>query len=307
MILIPEQVRNIRQEIKTRSNENDYFDTNYQNRKNLEELLDNYEYLNERCLDSIAVGTRFKIIFEDDYETPEEFTLVDTLDGVNAKDGFVSSLSPLGQAVTGLKEEEEAYYEVPRGKMKIKVLSIEKDKNKYLSMLRSVNASYRICRKEKQDLNYLLNNDLEEYKKRFYITSSQRQLLIQELTKLERNLNLANKDKSYSRINAIKKCLKENKIATLETDKIGIGSQFTIKFIIDDEEQEMHLELINRAVSTEYPGEYLERISALGSKVYGLKENDMFIFKGPNGKNISGMVYNIKNNNVNISNLTYTK
>lgn len=314
MILIPEQVRNIRKEIKARSNEEDYYDTSYQlgssSFLNEINLLDTCEYLNERVVDHIDIGTRFTVMFDDDREDTEELTLVEILDGVNARDGFISLSSPLGQAVHGLHEGEETYYNIPRGKMKIKILSIDKNKDNYLSMIRSIASSYRVCRTEKATLNMLHNTDIEAYKERFQITNSQRQLLIQELKKIERNLNLSNKDASTARIGAIRKCLKENKVAEMSDDgTIGIGSIFTVKILLDDKEEEMNVELINRAVSTEYPGEYLERVSSLGSKVYGLHEGEEFVFNGPNGKNISGVVYNIKNNKNtnNLSNLTYTK
>ena len=52
--------------------------------------------------------------------------------------------------------------------------------------------------------------------------------------------------------------------------------------------------MINRAYSNEYEGEYIERISSLGSQLFGLKENEEFTTK-INNKNVVGYVYNIEN------------
>jgi len=60
-------------------------------------------------------------------------------------------------------------------------------------------------------------------------------------------------------------------VASLEDENsIGIGSEFTLKLFIDDEEFVSNLEMINRAVSDELSDSYIETINYFASLLYCL-------------------------------------
>lgn len=330
MKLIPEQIRGLRKEVRNRYDGEEEFraylsdrkivagdetfcscigdtftETSYQlnqNRMNEKaKLLDNSEYVFDRVVDHIDIGTRFSISFSDmSLEKPEVHTLVETLEGVSISDGFISTSSPIGKAIYGLHEGDEVEYSIPRGKIKVKIEEIDKDLSSYLRPIRAVPASNRRCLTEKTILNNLLKNDIVEYNKRFAISYSQAALLLQELSTLEKQSKSA---ENYNIIRArkrkIKGILSKKNFAHLPLDgTIGVGTRFSIKIISKDGEQVIEdVEMINRAFSTEFPGEYIERISLLGSKVFGLREGEEFTFRLPNGKNAAGYVYNIQNTN----------
>ncbi len=66
-------------------------------------------------------------------------------------------------------------------------------------------------------------------------------------------------------------------------------------FFGDKKVEVRRFEMINSAVSTELDRNYIERISNLGSKLYGLSENDEFIVRIGNSNFISGIVFDIEN------------
>ena len=100
-----------------------------------------------------------------------------------------------------------------------------------------------------------------------------------------------------------RKLLKEASFVNpVDNNTIGIGTQFSIDIIRADEcTITKRLEMINRACSfSETTDEFMERISTVGSMVYGLSEGDVFRNDiMPNFRNksefISGRVYDIDN------------
>ena len=304
MKLIPEQIINLRKKLinqdnfiykeyidDIKNNKADdmfkiaYHDYSTENMMNLsktrindaDKLLKNSECIEERNIDSIDIGTRF-IIYDEEFDETEEYTLVETLEGLTTLNGFVSTSSPMGSAVLGKKENEIVEYEGPVGKIKLKVESIESNPDNYIKPLRN-NSNYSI-------------EEIEDYQE---ITPSQRYLLYLELSKLEKQISNKNLNELKSRYEEIKQLLSREVLNGTEDDTIGIGSRFSLH--IKDHEREYDLEdieMINRAYSNEYEGEYIERISSLGSQLFGLKENEEFTTK-INNKNVVGYVYNIEN------------
>ena len=99
-----------------------------------------------------------------------------------------------------------------------------------------------------------------------------------------------------SKLSALRQYISEYKIAQPPTsESIGIGTNFS--FIINTTTGVINkrVEMINRAVSNELEDEYIERISPLGSKVFGLRENEEFTIRNSDGRKLKGMVYDIDN------------
>ena len=59
--------------------------------------------------------------------------------------------------------------------------------------------------------------------------------------------------------------------------------------------KEMSFELVNRAVSTEIEGEYVERISPLGEAIYGLRVGEQFSVKRSHKPNLKGVITQVEN------------
>ena len=84
------------------------------------------------------------------------------------------------------------------------------------------------------------------------------------------------------------------------------GEKVTIAISRDGEElQTRTYEMINEAVSDEVESEYLERISPLGSKVYGLKVGDTFTIR-ENRKTYKGVVVSIEEQKTNAETINLT-
>ena len=70
------------------------------------------------------------------------------------------------------------------------------------------------------------------------------------------------------------------------------------------------VEIINKAVSDELDGEYVERISSLGSAIFGCQKGEKFMYRLDNRRNryIRGIVQEVHNNEITRNDvLTYRK
>lgn len=263
-------------------------------------LLTYGTYVTEINTDNIDIGTKFTVLFDNE-EEQETYTLVEELVGVNQVEGFVSMHGLFGQAVYGKTDNDRFEYETPN-KQKIggTIIEIKKNLADYPHIIKERKIENRICHIEKTKLATLRENAKtsiiakEELEKRNALTTSQINILKTELELLERKYNRKEDASVRSRIGVIKKILKESTMAITPYDgSIGIGSKFKIKFLLPVE-KEIEVELINKAVSTEVDNAYVEKISSLGTRLFGLTENEEFAYF--NGTTtIAGIVYDIDN------------
>lgn len=320
MILIPEQITNLIEEENRLRNENQKaissaklenyvlsemsrtFNSDTENTYNLllndrrikeiNNLLSECEYLINRNLESIEVGTKFELYF-DDTASKETFIMIEKSIGNMAHSSYISKASPIGQAIIGKKEGETFSYQVNGTIISGIITKIETDKKQYINFIRERPYENRQSYKSKKLLKHLLNDkDLTEEEQQeldthLYITTSQYNLL---KTEIERLKNL--KDKT--RLITIKKILKNPVAIPEDNGTIGIGSKFSIKLFDEEKIEFKRVEMINRAVSTELDCDYVERIDNLGSVLYGLRENDEF-FINVGKKSITDIVYDIDN------------
>lgn len=335
MILTPEQVSNMREEnrrIKERLPEySDYFqnreissaeftegrpladfatEANYKfdinTIKRNEELLETSKFLKERTTDFIEIGTKFIVKF-DHNNKKQELLLVEESVGIPKLKGFVTLNSLLGQNIRGKKENDTFSYKINTDKYTPAtrvitgvVTEIKKDPKDYLHYITDKGYSSRKCRKEKTDISRLYQNrntdeqSMIEYQKRLALAPSQVKLIQDEIKYLLR----MNSDpaKIKGKVMALRKYLEKYNVAKLPTDgSIGIGTNFSVMINTPSGVIDKRFEMINRAVSTELENEYLERISLLGSKVFGLKEKESFNFKNSSNELCTGIVYDIDN------------
>ena len=307
MILIPEQIYNIREEIRrnkeTISGYIDYL-KNFKEEQVIGEFSrlpsndqsvsdafgyemskkdENYNalissfYLQKRNLEVIDIGTRFIMCTEiDGEEEIEDCMLVDELIGVSSQEGYISKNCVAGIAIKGKRENDEFSYIVNNIEINGKILKVEKNPEKYMHFIRDIE-----CAKEIYD-----NENLQ-------ITQSQKELLKYEKEFLEKfNKKTA---QVQERINTINKFLNRPTVILPDDDRIGVGSAFSILFFGNDETKSIRVEMIDKAVSTELTSEYIEKSSSLGLKLFGLKNNEEFIISDNNSNTISGIVFDIDN------------
>ena len=264
-------------------------------------LLSCSEYVTDVNTEQIDIGTKFSIMFDGE-EEKETYTLVEELVGTGQLNGFVSTKSIFGQSVSGKQENDRFEYITP-AKFKVSgtIVEIKKDLSDYPHFIKDKKIEYRICHIEKQKLATLkeqAKNNNEKAQEELYqataLTKSQISILKLELEKLSKKNNRKNDASIRSTIAVINKLLRDCPMAIPPRgDYIGIGSKFKIKFLLP-EEKDLEVELINKAVTTEVNDAYVEKISALGTRLLGLRNNEEFSFF--NGHTtIAGIVYDIDN------------
>jgi len=274
--------------------------------KEYKQLLKSSSYVRKVPTDKIGVGTKFKICF-DDLGTCE-YILVDSMIGGSLSSEYVTLNSVLGQTVLGKKEGDSFSYQVNLDCEEISgvIEGICKDQNQEINFIRSRKADHRkgeITLKEIATLTEKIGERVAasiEYDKQIPITESQVELLQEEFERLTylSNSNIEDiieKRNLSRRIARIQNILKDHKLASLAEDgTIGIGSVFSIMLFEKNRTVIKRVELIGKAYSDELDDEYIEKISALGSSVFGLHNNDEFIYHtGPYF--VAGKVYDIDN------------
>ncbi len=261
-----------------------------------EQLLSTSQVVARPSITHIKIGTKFWLSLNK--EKPEKYVLVDTVTGMGLQERFVTASSPLGKELYGKTAGTDITYRVPLGTQLATITEIVSSEDEYMKMLKGKENAKKACRRAKQEIHDSLEDGT--YKKEWLIMSpSQEKLLTEELSYLIK----ANKMKKDSEIDAsihgLKWLLTRYKtVQTPTDDTIGVGSQISIA--LKDKEGNLstieNIEFINRALSTELDGLYIERITPLGSALYGLKKNDVFKVRIDN-KNYTGVVTNVCNKN----------
>jgi len=284
----------------------DKYQSIMQQLKKFQELLIHGEYVRKIPTDEIGIGTRFKIHF-DDLGTLE-YVLVDSVLGNNMSTESISQHSILGQNVIGKKAGDTFSYMASSNPEPItgSIEEICKIEDGKLDFIRSRKADHRkgsITTEEIRQLTSQCGNRVAagmEYAKQIPITESQIELLEIEIERLNYLLNndfldWNRKRVICKRISTIKRILKEQERASsLEDDTIGIGSTFSLMLFEKDRTVIKRVEMIGKAFGDELTDEYVEKISTLGSTIYGLHNNDEFIYHTPH-RYIAGKVYDIDN------------
>lgn len=262
-------------------------------------LLTTGVYLRERQLDQIGIGTKFVIQF-DGMDDTDTIILTDCVYGLAIDRGFVSTESILGQSILGKKEGDTFKYVVQTGKsyadkrsISGKVLEIKKDYDDYIHYLTEKPKCLRMSKPEKRKLHALLNDDSKEAQKELAsyhtITQSQQYILELEADKLKGKRD----PHSISRLAIVRKLLTSSVITNIEPGVITVGSKFDLAILSPKQElTTCTYEMINSAVSDELEDAYVERISPLGTSIYGLHEHDTFKFRKDN-KTYTGEVIKI--------------
>ncbi len=118
------------------------------------------------------------------------------------------------------------------------------------------------------------------------------------------NSNVLKNQSSYSsiytiktRLSKINELLEKSKIIKVPiNDKVDIGSKVSIMTFEDGEKQNIRVEVINKALSSEDTHSYIEVTSAIGAAIIGLKNNESFNYYDNEGMFHDGIVYDINNN-----------
>lgn len=272
--------------------------SNSNNRRELleiEDMLHKSEFLVDRNYDLIDVGTIFYVQF-DGIEEKERTMLVEhNTRNTSNSILFASTDSDFGSAVRGHKAGDTITYHVKATgrKMTIHIDSIDKIKDHYAHFIREKAFTKRVSETVREELKRLKEEDPKEYQKRHLITPSQEEILLEELQKISPRTT---DQRLQSKRGIIKRKLKEYKVAPVPTgDRIKVGSFVELVLQDQDETIEKSFELINWAVSTETEGEYLERITPLGTAIYGLKKGDTFILKRHHKPSLKGIITNVEN------------
>lgn len=274
----------------------------FANYKAMCEMLSNSEYVREPSTDKIDIGTRFVVSYDGDDED-DYIILTEGGYGSLPTDTIVTTDSPLGKVVIGKKEGEPFEFtlgndirmSLSRRKITGTIKEIKTDPSCYLHFIRDRKYASRISRKNKNLFTELAQEDTEEAKacldKWHEITQSQKEMLGIEIERLSRTKKTP---QTLSRLAYIQELGKKSPIAPLQTDgTIGIGTRFELMTTDGETVTTNEYEMINRAISDELENEYIERISPLGDKIFGLKQNDEFEFV-QNRKKYRGVITKVE-------------
>lgn len=295
-------------------------------KKQLEEykrVLSTAELVKRVPIDEIGIGTKFSLKFSDTDEIEQFIMLEDPIGMKSSKsESHITVKSPIGKLLLGKKVNDIIQYSASLSsadKMEIMVVDIKATPDDYLQYFRTIPVSFRICEKERMQKRELARREKtdptvqEQYEQARAITESQRRLLVLETNRLINQLKLPDSNKNYIRLRLgeIRKILSTQKVASLPTDgSIGIGSHFSVMLFTPEETLVRRVEMINQAVGEELESDYIEKISLLGTNIFGLKEGEEFIARSSHGKYITGKVFDIDNEkNIRKTNdpLTYQK
>lgn len=335
MILIPEQVQQIRFKLEEARREKIKYDEHFEDERALgntdngtklcikdytvghQKALNEHEltelknallygeYLKERNTSRIDVGTSFYLQFDGE-EDIEKITFLDNAIGMTLIDGYITKDTIIGKAVYGKTEGETFSYKVDGIEISGTIKKIITNKDDYTQFITQKQKYQRSSKKYKHDHHMMLQNKeeyIEELAVEEELTASQLAIVKEEFARLTKYINArktSTKTKEYykaaSRLYCVSKLLKNVRIAKLPEDgSIGIGSSFSVMFFAKDGVETHRYELINSAVSDELSNEYVEKISPLGTKIFGLKNNEEFRIQTRDNTYVSGIVYDIDN------------
>lgn len=280
--------------------------------RNYRTTISSNEFMYDREYDRIACGTKFKYCFVDEPEEVEEGMLAYTMTGLSSHEGFISYSSKLGEAVYGHEVGDVCIYQADDDFQVIRIVEIEKNRQNYVNFIRSVPYKKRRSWRERCEISDEIKNSPIEHEKRKYITTSQRELLREELERIASCLKSSNLESSKRRIAEIKNYLNNRRIATPCFDgSIEVGVKFKVTLMNKDGSTvTKSLEMINVALGDELDCDYVERISLLGTAIYGLREGDEFTYFAKGIGHVSGYVHDIeirKVKNSSVENIQYVK
>ena len=262
----------------------------------IEKQLGQAEFVTERNYNAVDIGTAFYVNFGDDDR--ERLMLIDE----NISNGgykLVSTKSDFGKAVIGKREGETVTYTVQATgrKLSLTIDEIDTIRENYEHFIRETEQHNRLCHTAKEELRQLKENNPEEYANRHTISKSQWYLANEEYGKFG---NQSKSKADIKRKSYLRDILANAKIAELpKDDTIGIGSK--VEVLITDENgntKTKQFEYVNQAISTELESQYVERITAEGRSLFGLKANDTFKIKRKNKPALMGIVLSVKNYDV---------
>lgn len=290
MILIPEEISKIREELRREEEvlNRGEISLNTDNYRIKKDLLYKSEFLKERITDYIDIGTKFTIKLFGQKEK-DVFLVEEDLDYSNEenKNIFLSKSSDLGSLVVGKKEGDLVERILENGN-KIVIGTIDKiQKDGYLELIRTRKKYTRESREARKKSAEQLS------KRKKQVTQSQVNLLKEEiLYLLNHSLNYQEK----RRLTEIRKLLKEVEVVTPPTDDtIGIGSEFSLTLANAKGLKTIRVEMIQEALGRELPDEYIEQISPAGGRILGLKEGESFEYISSKEGKVDGFVFDIDN------------
>lgn len=309
-MLTPEELSKLREILRREREKRDNYRKNYkiedpETEKRISEIrqiIRSNDLLKKRTVDHIEVGTKFtfKVFGEERKEALLVEKEYDILKGTTPL--LISKDSPLGQMLLGksahgiLEKKLENGNSIAWGIVE----EIKKDKKDYVHYIREKEFYDRMSKEEKRIRRKLLktrstsSHAAKEWERRELITESQLSLLQEEARRLLAKDKMNPVEKG--RLKQTKKLLATAKTAPLpEDDRIGLGSQFSVTITTSEGSKTMRLECIERAVSEELSDEFMERISPMGMRVFGLKEKETFQYLSSSLGLISGTVFDIDN------------
>ena len=257
--------------------------------REIDRLLKEGEFVSDRNLSSIDVGTRFRVFYDGDMEDYEDLLLVDQLTLPRPIE-FVSLESDMGRAVVGKKVGDTFSYfvEATGNIVHLTIESIDQIRSHYEHFIRERKYDRRVRKIAKREITDSIQKDL--YSTQTILSPSQYELLLEEKEKLDRS-----SDSNPSKKGFITKMLNYPVVLPPDDDSIGIGSYITV-FLTDGEREEYKsFEMIHHAVSTELESNYVEKISTLGNSIFGKRVGDSFKVVRNGEKHLKGIVVSVDN------------
>lgn len=258
--------------------------------KEIDRLLKEGEFVFDRNLSSIDIGTRFRVFYDGDLEDYEDLLLVDQLTLPRPIE-FVSLESDMGQAVVGKKVGDTLSYSVEAtgNIVHLTIESIDQMRSHYEHFIRERKYDRRVRKIAKREISDSIQKDL--YSTQTILSPSQYELLLEEKEKLDRSTGFS----AASKKGFITKMLTYPVVLPPDDDSIGIGSFVTV-FLTDGEREEYKsFEMIHHAVSTELESNYVEKISTLGNSIFGKRKGDSFKVVRNGEKHLKGVVVSVDN------------
>ena len=266
----------------------------------IDETLKTSEFVTDRNFEVIDIGTAFSVRFDDDFDDVDKILLVDS--GISTTHLHFASLdSDLGRAVVGKTAGDSVSYEVTATgrKLSISIQEIDNIRENYEHFICERPSTTRMSDVYAKKLRTLKETDSNEYNRCFYLSESQRELVEEELNKINDH---SRKASDISRKGYLRKILTLPVTLPPMDDTIGVGSKVCVLLTNEDGiTVEKNFEFINRAVSTELESHYVEAISPFGVAIAGLKANDTFNIKRKNKPSIKGIVVSVENGKSNLN------
>lgn len=323
MILIPEQVKSLRDRARYLRRQIEEKSNNYGERdrvfyenigmptygeyqedalmhnmiKELETIqfyLRTSQFLVERDLEKLSIGTGFYMDFGD--EVRRALLVEDGTIGYGEYP-LVSLQSDFGKAAQGHKDGDTVNYksQASNQMIQMRIAEIDRVRENYVYYINEVPYNRRTSEVAEKELNKLKRTDREEYTRRHQITSSQKELAEEELKRVSRSSNKTPHD--IRRRTFLTQQIRDNKQTVYpEENKIGLSS--IVELELKDEFGNTHIrtgEMINRAISTELAPHYIERITPLGLAIFGLEKDATFVVKRNHRPNLKGRILSVDN------------